>query len=699
MKISIYLIEIKSFQITLKSVLNEITFQSPTWYIFLCIALGLIVSMGLYFRDKKLTEAPTWSKYLMAILRFLTVTSIAFLLMSPFVKSTLEEAKEPIVVIAEDSSKSITANLSEDEIEQQKQKINTIADQLRVKYEVKRISFGDKVTTNAVDSFTSEVTNLSEAFNYISDNFGDQNLGALIMSTDGIYNEGKNPLYDNLNIQAPLYFIAQGDTSIRKDLLIKNVFNNSIAYLDDQFSIQIDLSAYNSGGNNTLLSVSKIDGNSKREYSENISINSDNFFTTKEIVLNANKVGLNRYRIAVSPINGEVSNANNYKDIYIEVLDARQKILLYANAPHPDLSALKSLITQNKNYEVEIHYPEDQDVNISDFDLVVFHNLPSSKFNIRTELAKLNQRQTPRLFIVGAQTQLQAFNNVQENISIAGNGNSLEDVQASLDPSFTSFTTASVNNNILRNFPPLTAPFGQYKNTSGAKVLLEQIIKKIDTDYPLLSFSDQNGIKTGVFVGEGIWRWRLFNYLQNNNYDIVSEVVNKSVQFLTTKEDKRKFKVNSIKNLYKENEQIYFDAQLFNDNYELVNEPDVQLTIINEENKEYNYTFSRSNSYYTLNAGMLPPGKYNYVAQTNFDGVKYDDKGFFTIQNIQLELYNLTANHTLLAALSDKYGGQVFMPDNSIAVSDIILSNENIKPVIYQTTKTKSLINFKWLFD
>jgi hypothetical protein len=174
-------------------------------------------------------------------------------------------------------------------------------------------------------------------------------------------------------------------------------------------------------------------------------------------------------------------------------------------------------------------------------------------------------------------------------------------------------------------------------------------------------------------------------------------LVNKSIQFLSTKEDKRRFRVSTSKNLYKENEQISFDGQLYNDNYEMINEPDVFLIIINQEGKEFKYTYSRSNNFYTINIGMLPAGKYRYIANTNYGGQAMEQKGSFSVQNIQLELYDLSARHDLLKALSDKYGGELMPAGSGPTIAEKVLLNSKIKPIVYQSTETKSIINFKWL--
>ncbi len=679
--------------------LSDIKFQYPTWFLLLCLLLGLAYAAALYYRDHRFDESPRWSRLLMPILRTLSVASIATLLLSPLIKTTTEEVKQPIIVIAQDASQSIVSGVHKDSIANITSDLSALSSSLGEMYEIKNITIGNDISEGTVDSFTSNITNLSAALEYIDDNFSDQNLGAIILATDGIYNEGKNPIYTKTNITAPLYIVALGDTSIRRDISIKNVFANKISYFGDKFSIQIDISSINASASVTTLSVSKIiDGKPKKLSSSRINIDNSNYFTTKEVVIDADQVGVVKYRISLSPIANEVSKANNYRDIFIEVLDARQKILLLANAPHPDLSALKSIISNNKNYEAEIAYIQDASVAVSTYDMVVLHNLPSITHNIAGILAEMDRRRIPRLYIVGAQSSPSVFNSQQDIVSIVGDGKNTEAIQASIVSNFSSFTISENLSRRLGQFPPLVAPFGGYRDPLGSNILLKQKIKDIDTNYPLLSFRDKNGYKTGVWVGEGIWKWKLYNYLQSQNYDLVEELVNKTIQYISTKEDKRKFRSSTSKNIYKENEDILFDAQLYNDNYEMVNTPDVFVTVKNKEGNEYKYTLSRTNNYYTLNAKLLTPGKYSYTASTNFNGAAMNQKGYFSVEDIQLELYDLTARHGLLRSLSNKYGGKVVLPNNTMSLVEALSDSNKVKPVIYSSTKTKSVINFRWLF-
>ena len=678
--------------------MENLTFQYPTWYILFCVLLGLVISAGLYFRDRTFKETSDKLHGILGIIRFLSVTFISMLLLSPLLKSVVTETKKPVIVLAQDQSESILADMNETESAAYQTSFKNLKTQLSEKYDVKEYAFGETVREGIDFDFKDKVSNISEFLKTMYDLYSNQNLGAVVLATDGIYNQGSNPVYAGTKLTAPIYSIALGDTTAKKDLVIKRVFHNKIAYLGDKFSIQIDLSAKNCTGNNTNLTISKIvDGKSNRLKQIPIKINRNDFFNTQEVILDANSSGVQRYRISVNAVQGEVTTANNSKDIFVDVLDARQKILMLANSPHPDIAAIKQSISKNKNYEITTAYVKDIKVNVASYDFVILHQLPSKTNNAAGILRTLNDRKIPRLHIVGSQSDLSKFNTVQPLLDISGDGRNTDDVQATISPLFGLFTISDEIKNELPKFSPLLAPFGDFKDNANTQVLLYQRIGKIDTKKPLLLFGEENNIKIGVLAAEGIWKWRLFDFLQHENHDIFDEVLGKSIQYLTLKEDKRKFRVSLDKNIFSENESIDFDAELYNQSYELINEPDATLTITNSEGKDFNFTFNRTGKSYTLKDKIFPVGNYKFRGTTNSAGEQLVYNGKFSVQPIQLEIFETTADHGVLKLLSEKYGGSVFYPNNIAAIGNNLAENP-IKPVIYETSKTRSIINLKWIF-
>ncbi|MCB0640220.1 MAG: hypothetical protein KDC44_01210, partial [Phaeodactylibacter sp.] len=105
----------------------------------------------------------------------------------------------------------------------------------------------------------------------------------------------------------------------------------------------------------------------------------------------------------------------------------------------------------------------------------------------------------------------------------------------------------------------------------------------------------------------------------------------------------------------------------------------------------------KGNAYF-LDAKTLPVGNYTYRAQVFADGRQLNYNGQFSIQPIQLELYQTTANHNLLRKLSQSLGGMTFGPEQFTELEEAIRAKDTIKPVLYQTSKTRSVIHFKWIF-
>ena len=678
--------------------MENLSFQYPSWYLILCLLLGLLFAGLLYWKDKRFAEYGTWIPIGLGLLRFLAVSGLATLLLSPLLKQTTEEIKNPSIIILEDNSESIRASMDDTSFSNYQKDLNQVSNAISEKYELIKLGFGDEISINSDTSAQRDkVTNLSKALSYINDTYNDQNLGAIILATDGIFNEGKNPLYQNLKFKAPIYTVALGDTTIKRDLSIKHVYHNKIAYLGDKFGIQADIQASNATGSRTKLRLQRRNGdNWSTIKEESILINSNDFFETKSMIIDADRAGVNRYRVVVNQITDESSTANNIKDIYVEVLDARQKILVMANSPNPDVAAIKQLLEGNKNYVITVKYPKDQ-VNIVEYDFVIFHNLPSKTFDIKPMLDRMEARKTPRFYMVGQQTNFGKFNTAQNVVALSGKEGQSNEVTALFSNNFNLFNLESKTTESLEKFVPVLAPFGKFREGPKTNTLLYQKVGNIDTKYPLLSFSEENGIKTGVFLAEGYWKWKLFEYLQFQNFDVVKDILTKAITYTSVKEDKRKFRVTANNNIYKENEHIYFDAELYNNSYQLINDPEVFITIKKDGKEEFQFTFSKRGDTYSLDAGVLAEGSYTYESSVNYEGKKLTQSGSFTVQSIQLELFNLTADHNLLNTISEKYGGKLFLPNEINQLSETLLTSNSIKPIVYPTTTSKSIINFKWL--
>ena len=672
--------------------LFQIQFTSESYlWLLACLGLGIGYALLLYKPSGHLNK--TLRNFLF-VLRAIAIATIAFLLFSPLVKTINRTVEKPLIILAQDNSASILLSKSKDFNQQNyNNQLKKIEKDLSTDYELRTFNFAEEIKSGLDLNYGGPLTDISSLFKLIDNQFSNRNIGAVIIGTDGIYNRGSNPLYESKNLKSPIYTIALGDTIAKRDLLISNVNYNSIVYLENEFQVSVNIEAYQSDGGASQLTVSSESG---ILVSKPVSIKSNEFRQTVLLNLPANKKGIQSYTIRVAPLSNELSLVNNTQTIFVEVIDGRKNVLIISNSPHPDISAIRQSIEINKNYSVMVRMVQDvSPAEIQEAGLLILHQLPSIS-NTAREVLKLGASK-PILYILGSQTNIPAFSASQDLLTINSSG-MMQEAVAGIKSDFYAFTLSESSRSRISNFGPLLTPFGNYSLKGPSSLLMNQQIGKLLTEKPLLLFAENVQSRVAVLAGEGIWRWRLEDFQENSSHEAIDELITKTVQYLVSADDKRKFRVYPSKNTFDENEHIILNAELYNDAFELVNTPDVNISLKNKDGKSYSYVFSKTLNSYNLDAGELAAGKYNYTAVTTLGKVEHQAVGQFIISRQEAEYKQTIANHQLLYAMAKQNGGQMLFPKQLDGLPELIRANENVKTVSYENSKYSELIDLKLLF-
>lgn len=659
-----------------------------------CLLLGCLYAWVLYGTNQNLTKN---LKYALAALRVAIVASITWLLFAPLVKRISYTPEKPIIVLAQDNSIS-TAQIKPLGFDQQKyeQDLKQLADRLSAKYEVKTYSFSDTVKSGLDFSGQGKLSNASALIAQLNDELLNRNVGAVIVASDGIFNRGGNPLYELNKIKAPVYTIALGDTIAKRDVLIANVNYNNLVYLGNEFTIDVQLQAYESKGESVTVAVLE---NDKIVKSQGVSIATNGFVQDVQLKIKANKIGVQKYTVNVSTVKNEITTKNNSQTIFVEVIDAKQKVLILAAGPHPDITAIKQAIELNQHYEVSLALPDDfNGIDPLKYSLAILYQLPGNNNAANGLINKLQNSGLALWYIVGAQSNINSFNQLQKAVNFSRANGSLQEAFPSADPNFTAFNLDLAAAKQFNNYDPLQFPFANLSINGSYTAVLNQRIGKVNTQSPLLFFMIDEGKKLGFLIGEGIWKWRLEDAKDEQHLPLVNELVAKTVQYLSVKDDKRKFKVYNSKHTYDEHEPIILNAALYNDAYEAVNTPEVNVQIKNAAGKVFAYTFSKLGAGYRLDAGALGQGDYTYVANTMLGDKKYTASGAFYVSALITEYQQTTANHQLLYTMAKQTNGKLFMPKHLLAIADELEKSGQVKTISYEDRKYEELIGFKWLF-
>lgn len=673
----------------------NIIWEYPFWVILVCPLLALLVTALLYYRNRDHDEIPKTYRRLAAVFRFLGITLILFLLFSPLLRTLGKEKENPIIVIVQDNSQSIRFGKdSTFYTGEYKKRLDQLTETLSESYETVRYTAGEKLTQNGAVDFSEKQTDYEQIFKELESVYAGRNIGAVILAGDGLYNKGIHPVYRVKNLKAPVFAVAMGDSSLQRDAFIRRVNANRLAYLNNKFPVEINIGADKLKGKPATVKVSS---EGKVLFSQTVNISDERYDLTLPLTLDADKPGTRKYLVTVEPVEGEYTTQNNSFPFYVEVIDGRRKILLLAEGPHPDLGALKQALSTNQNYETDLQYTGDFSARIEEYSLAILYQLPGQGNQAVEITQRLAKSEISTWYILGPRSNLFAFNQLDAGLRITNSGMKPDEAFPVLNPGFGAFTVSENLQKLLGKVPPLSTPFGNYEMKAGSEVFLYRKIGLTATQTPALLFYPEPRRRTAILTGEGIWRWGLQDYEQNENREQFNELVSKIVQYLAVTEDKSRFRV-SAKNLYAETEPIILDAELYNESYELVNTPEAVISFKNADGKSFPYSFSRTQNAYRLDAGKIPAGDYGYTASVSFGGKKLDKSGSFTVSQTNVESINTRADYGVLSRLANETDGEFFTAEQLDLIPEKIKARDDIRPLTYSTGQLKSLSDFKWVF-
>ena len=505
--------------------MNYISTESPIIWVLGVTTLSFIMAFVLY--KKSFFDSHFKFRRLLFGIRFTSIFLITFLLLKPYINQFITHKEKPIVLIGVDNSSSVFSALNNNNYKQFfLQNLDNFNKGLDDNFQIEKYSFGEKVKHNPLIDFKDRKSNLSNYLNEISDIYSNRNVVANIIASDGIYNSGSNPIYANYSFNAPLYTIFTGDTTIKKDLELSNISYNQIAYLGNSFPIEATVNSKFCEGETIQLSL--WDDKlllQKKEYL--ISKNNESY--TFDFQISANSTGTKNYLLEIKSLDDEHNLYNNKKNIFVDILESKQKILLLSDFPHPDIAAISSSIKKNKNYELVASTINEFNGNFSSYSLIIAFQTTS----INTDL--------PIFYFLGNKSS--AFE--LDWFSYEPLKKSLNKVKVDHNQ-FSLFSLNDKWRTWIYELPPLYSPFAEYTFNSKYYQLFTQNILGIPTQNPIFAFSQNNGVRQAVCVAEGLWKWRIYEYLKTNEQILFDELINKSIQFLSIKDDKRPLGLNTI---------------------------------------------------------------------------------------------------------------------------------------------------------
>ncbi|MCX2680781.1 VWA domain-containing protein [Galbibacter sp. EGI 63066] len=655
-------------------------------YAVLAAVIALLIAFFQY--RKQLRKSVVYR--ILAFLRFLSVFTILLLLISPKYNKKTYYTEKPGLTILADNSSSIRY-LGYDSIV--KDIIRTIEgdDELNDRFDIKTLSFGGDIKAADNLNFSEPQTNIAKALQSL-ESIDNEDNGAVLLLTDGNQTYGSDYQYSSRNYKKPVFPIVLGDSTQYNDLKVAQLNVNKYAYLKNEFPVEVFL---NYEGEEQHSSVFSIYQGRATVYSKRLNFSPEKNTQVLNIELPAKAVGVQTYRAEITPLDQEKNKDNNSKLFAVEVIDQKTDVAIVTDVRHPDIGVLKKIVESNEYRKATIENVRDGNLKSTDFQLFILYQ-PNHLFSdVFQELLK---QKSSYWVISGVDTDWNFLNKMELGY-LKQFGRSEEEILPGFNPNFSVYQVDDID---FENFPPLTKSIGDIDFLMSYHTLLYQRIGNVSTETPLLAVMEDNGTKSALLAGEGIWKWRSVSFLEDKNTEDFDAYFGKLIQYLSSTEKRERLSINH-ESFYYGNSTVVISAAYFDKNFVFDPNASLEIVIKNKTTGE------------TKIIPMLLKGNNYEVDLSSFGASAYDftvrvlsanlsRSGSFTILEYDVEKQFLNADIDRLRSLSENTGGVLFfsgLPE-SLASGLSALKEELMADIRFQSIqKSKEnvvpLVNWKWL--
>lgn len=694
------------------------------------VVFGIILCAFIYaFYCYRTTIPPISSvkKSILITLRTIALGLFIFALFEPILSFVRTSIDTPKLALLLDNSQSMTITDSKGSRKVAITKSLIDSKILSLGDEVKVASFHDAVRaidTKRIDSlkFDGQLTDISGAIRWVSEQTESTNLRAGLVITDGAFNAGANPLYEAELLGKPLYIIGIGDSTEPKDISIQTILTNELTYLESSVPVNINLKSngYTDEYNSTTKLVLSDNGTPIAE--QTIILRADQQAYSAVFDYHPKTEGVHKLTASISPRVGELTTKNNSLSEFITVLKQKRRVVLFAGAPSSDVSFLRSILTNEKGAEVKAYiqkqnaefYDEEPTSQVlHDAELIVLVGFPiNSTGNTSLQLiAQECERGKPILFVSSLQTDYTKLKQLEQYLPFTVVSSRAQEFMV-----FADIQSKSLSNSLLKikgtnediaiwnQLPPIfrTETFVRVKPES--EVLATIKVNSTPLNEPLITSREFQGKKSVAVLGYGLYRWKLLGEAaeiskgRTDVPDVLSTFLQNSTRWLTTSDNQKTVRIKTTKKLYASGEKVEFNAQVYDQTLTPIENAEVVVKISGGNNPRELILTPLTNGRYSGQLEGLTEGDYSFSGSVSVAQKSYGtDNGRFSVGDIALEYQNVRMNSELLRQIAERTGGKFYTPENASKFLEDIKKQPTFSPRTITQKSEFALWNLPWL--
>jgi hypothetical protein len=658
---------------------------SLTPLLFLFFVLLIWAGTVLYYR-RTTPEVRPAVKNVLTCLRAAALTLLLWMLFRPVILLTQHKQLNPRIALLIDESASMTiADRKESRADQAVKFLNSsVFQQIREKATIDWIAFTDTISSiDPIDSleFQGSSTDITRAIDLSFSRKSELPMRYMILISDGVHNTGSRP-ENRESWPCPVYTIGVGQSEENPDIILTGIDANEIGYTGQEMQVRVSLRGPGMGGRQVQI---KLRNGNEEVASKSVMIPESGLETEQTLYFTPDRAGDILLTVSVEGPDDEFTTRNNRRELIVHVREQKQKILIIAGSPDPDLGLIRRLFEQDEHLELTIRTQRNRNgyyegnLTESDFknsDLLVLINLPDTH-TAEDEWQKISQfldsNPLPFLLVISQTAGLSRFEFPPEWPFAPTYSRTSGWV-------FPKLTPEGMNHPILQNpasnkisdweqLPPVQAGPG-VTVLPGTKILMTGIPENGQQEIPLILSRSTHGRRSVVMVGGQFFRWQMLMWHPEDPKAIFQGFLMNCLNWLTS-EDQRPVKIKLTGRLYPAGASIQVRAEVYDEGLRPVQEAHVSLSVRGPESAQF--TMRPRDNGYVSEFRMFSKGLYTIIADARLGNREVGrDTASFVITEFQPEFLQIRSQHDVLKKIAEQSGGQFFPVDSTANLPQLL---------------------------
>jgi hypothetical protein len=649
--------------------------------VFVLVAACAAVAAALLFYRYTLPAVSPLLRLLLSVLRAAALGFIVFLLFAPALRLISSGEQQPLLGLLVDGTESMQLR---DGAAPRFHIIDSLlrspaAATLTSACRVQMFAIGtglQPLPTLDSMSYDAPVTDLAAAIEDLAQRNRRAPFNAILLLSDGAYNRGEHPVHAAEKLGVPIVTVGIGDTTEGRDVLVARVAANSLVY--EGIESPVDVTVRSSGANGERVEV-KLLADGRTLASSPLILAQGTREYTSRLTYTPEGTDVRKYTVSVSGLRDELTAENNRRTFFARVLKSKLRVVILAGEPSPDLTAVRFTLASVDRFAVTAyaqrsaggwHGQAPAAAVLDSADCVVLVGFPTASTQqafLRLLTESLNSRQTPILFVGGRTMDQAGMRSLGELVPFTAAMPSQTEQLIAVEP------VASERSNQLlalsrpegadawKRLPPAYATLTVFTPRPGSTTLAESQTQGGLSGGPLILTRSAGGQKTMAVLAHGIWRWRLMAQGRPETATLLADFLTASVEWLTTREDTRPFRVSPARPVFAQGEPAEFTAELYDANNRPVQNAEVDVTVRAGDTRVGVAMQAIGNGRYEGTVDGLPEGDYTFEARANDGQAELGtDAGRFAVGGMNVEFQDTRMNRAVLEEMATATGGAFF---------------------------------------